>query len=205
MYRIKNTADDRTKHLQHRTATKFELEPSLGGHRIRLGTHYDISDEHYIRVKLTIDEWVKKGMVDAFPVLPDGTDVRKIAQEPEFNSDGLRLKGPIIEDWLAAGYQADDYPPEGYAEVFSPGLVAFRRAQEEAQEAAKKADEAIRDALSLQVAVEQSLPVVSEEPPPPTQPAPVVEMNPPVTQQAPSVTIPPAPTVKPSNRNNRLR
>ncbi len=79
MYRIKNTAEDRTKHLLHRTAAKFELEPTLGGVRIRLGSFIDITDEHYARVKPIIDEWVGKGMVEVFPVLPDGTDVRKYA------------------------------------------------------------------------------------------------------------------------------
>jgi len=64
MYRIKNTADDRTKHILHRTATKFELEPVLGAVRIRLGKFVDISDEHYVRVKGMIDGWVKNGMVE---------------------------------------------------------------------------------------------------------------------------------------------
>lgn len=63
MYRIKNTADDRTKTLLHRTASQFQLEPVLGSRRIRLGESVDITDEHYERVKGMIDAWVSKGMV----------------------------------------------------------------------------------------------------------------------------------------------
>lgn len=32
---------------------------------------------------------------------------------------------PTIEQWCAAGYSADKYPPKGYTEVESPGLVAY--------------------------------------------------------------------------------
>lgn len=205
MYRIKNTADDRTKHLLHRTATQFELEPSLGGHRIRLGTHHDIGDEHYTRVKPVIDQWVKKGMVEVFPVLQDGTDSRKFVNDPEYDVSGLRLGGPTIEEWTNAGYQAENYPPEGYAEVFSPGLVAFRRAQEATQEAAQKADEAIKnaDAFSSQVILEQLPPasiIITEEPP---LPAPSVVETIPV--QTPTVTIPPVATTPSLNKNKKLR
>lgn len=194
MYRIKNTADDRMKHLQHRTATKFELEPSLGGHRIRLGSHHDISDEHYARVKPVIDEWVKKGMVDVFPVLPDGTDIRKYAKEPEFNGDGLQLGGPTIEEWKAAGYDADNYPPRGYAEVFSPGLVALQRAREET--AAQKAAEVIKEALALPSVTEQILPATPVEEPPALPPAPE---EPPVSEPPPGPV--PVSAVAPINAN----
>lgn len=64
IYRIKNTADDRTKVLQHRLATGFQMEPSLGGHRIRLGQFLDIAEDHYLRVKEMVDSWVAKGMVE---------------------------------------------------------------------------------------------------------------------------------------------
>jgi hypothetical protein len=140
MFRIKNTADDRTKELLHRTASQFELEPNLGGHRIRLGTHLDITNEHYERVKPTVATWVKKGMVDVFELGSDGSDTRKLINEPQVNAEGLKLKGPTLEEWESAGYLAENYPPEGYAEVFSPGLVAYRREQEDA--AVQKAVEA---------------------------------------------------------------
>jgi hypothetical protein len=41
----------------------------------------------------------------------------------------LRTDGPTLEDYVLAGYGADTYPPEGYAEVASPGLEAYRAEQ----------------------------------------------------------------------------
>lgn len=188
MYRIKNTAEDRSKHLKHRTATKFEIEPSLGGNRIRLGSYLDISDEHYARVKPTVDEWVKNGTVDVFPVLPDGTDVRKFAKEPELSAEGLRLDGPTLEKWTSAGYFEENYPPQGYAEVFSPGLVVLRRAQEAAQEAAKKAAEIIKESVALPSVTEQILPATSVEEP--LVPPPVIEELPSTATTSTSTGVP---------------
>lgn len=188
MFRIKNTADDRAKHLLHRTAAKFELEPSLGGYRIRLGTYYDITDEHYSRVKPVLDEWVKKGMVEVtnLALLEKWKDQESaVRQAFEMYDDakrkGLITGGPTLEEWTAAGYLAENYPPEGYAEVFSPGLVAFRRGQEEeAQKVAEAAASVIKDALVMPSVTEQVLPATpaTEEPvlppapvtPPPAQP-----------------------------------
>lgn len=121
MYRIINTAHDRTKHLLQRTAPKFEYEPSLGGVRIMLGSYHDITDEHYQRVKPTIDQWIKNGMVD----------VLNITKEDLKKNEGLDKAGPTFEEWVAAGYLPDKYPPSGFSEVFSPGLVTYKRAQEE--------------------------------------------------------------------------
>ncbi len=178
MYRIKNTADDRSKHLLHRTASQFELEPNLGGHRIRLGTYYDITDEHYERVKPVLDVWVKKGMVDVFPVLPDGADARKFAKDPEFNAEGLKLGGPTFEEWTDTLKQdPKNYPPEGFAEVFSPGLVSFKRQQEESEKVVEQAvdskpvveTQVTQETYQTQPPQEQptiSIPPVSSSPPP---------------------------------------
>jgi hypothetical protein len=38
----------------------------------------------------------------------------------------LRTDGPTIEVYVAAGYDPKGYPPEGFAEVDSPGLVRFK-------------------------------------------------------------------------------
>lgn len=206
MYRIKNTANDRTKHFLHRTATKFEVEPSLGGRRIFLNSHCDVSDEHYERVKPTVDEWVKKGMVSVFLISDDGTG------GPKINTEGLELGGPTIEEWKAAGYPADNYPPKGYAEVFSPGLVALRRAQEEAvAEQAKVAAEIIKEALELPSVTEQILPATPVQEPEP----PVVEVSTPVVIPQPApvpapVFAPSPPTIQASNKqdpnkNRKLR
>lgn len=38
----------------------------------------------------------------------------------------LREDGPTLEEWCAAGYQAEHYPPQGYAEKPSPALTVYR-------------------------------------------------------------------------------
>lgn len=63
MYKIKNTANDRSKTLLHRTAIKFELEPSFAGVRLRLGESRDIEDAVYERNKELLDRWEKNGMI----------------------------------------------------------------------------------------------------------------------------------------------
>lgn len=60
-----------------------------------------------------------------FVKLPVGTAVR--ADVPPAMSNG-----PTLEEYVAAGYLAENYPPEGYAIRESPGLDAYRAAQEPA-------------------------------------------------------------------------
>ncbi len=43
------------------------------------------------------------------------------------NVQGLRTDGPIIEEFVAAGYLPENYPPEGYAVRRSSGLTQFRK------------------------------------------------------------------------------
>lgn len=38
----------------------------------------------------------------------------------------LRTDGPTLEKWLEAGYLAENYPPEGYGELDSPALTAYK-------------------------------------------------------------------------------
>lgn len=42
-------------------------------------------------------------------------------------SSDERGPGPTIEEWVDAGYPAAKYPPDGYDEVPSPGLTAYRQ------------------------------------------------------------------------------
>lgn len=63
MYKIKNTADDRSKVTLHRTATKFELEPSFAGLRLRLGQSRLIEDEVFQRNEELLRAWEKNGMI----------------------------------------------------------------------------------------------------------------------------------------------
>lgn len=72
MYRVKNTAEDRSKSLLHRTAPKFELEPMLCGRRVQLRGYVDITDEQYAANKATLDVWVKNGMVDVIDMGSEG-------------------------------------------------------------------------------------------------------------------------------------
>jgi len=120
--RIKNTANDRTKAHLHRLASRFELEPSIAGQRIRLNSYIDLTPEAYERAKPFIDEWVKKGMVE---VTTETVYDRPPGNIP-YDDNGLRLDGPIFEEWVARGYRHEDYPPSGYAEKPSPGLSAYR-------------------------------------------------------------------------------
>lgn len=207
MYRIKNTAEDRTKHLLHRTATKFELEPTLGGIRIRLGAFLDITDEHYERVKPVVDEWVKKGMVEVIQNGSDSADLRKFTKEPEYDANGLRLDGPTLETWVKAGYQADTYPPAEYAEVPSPGLTAFRMEQDRLkQEIADLAAAAIKEELNRPSTISQILPAVHVEPEVLPEPTVIVAPEPtPAVISQPPVSAPPPFTKQDQNKNKKLR
>ncbi len=45
------------------------------------------------------------------------------------NEQGLRIDGPTLEEYTAAGYAPENYPPSGYAERPSAALEAFKLAQ----------------------------------------------------------------------------
>lgn len=179
MYRIKNTANDRTKAHLHRVATRFDSEPSLGGIRIRLGSHIDISDDHYDRVKPFIDEWVSKGMVHVFKLdaVPVGED-----------------NGPTFEEWVKAGYSPDKYPPAGYAEIPSNGLIEYREKQEKTKqefaEAAKVVAQPTEPSVTTTAPVPEPPPVMGPKP----VPAPPVMATPPTTPNRPD-----------HNKNKKLR
>lgn len=89
--RIKNTADDRTKHLLHRTASRFELEPILGDKRIRLGTYIDVDDEYYERVKHLVAPWIKNGMVEVFKLEVEGNKIISSGSVAPMKIEELRL------------------------------------------------------------------------------------------------------------------
>ncbi len=110
MIRIKNTADDRTKVLLHRTATRFELEPVLGDKRIRLRSYLDITEEHYARLKSMVDGWVKNGMVevtstDGEPIKHEETPIlTKGYEETKAEEEAARI---TAEDAAAAEANKD--------------------------------------------------------------------------------------------------
>lgn len=45
------------------------------------------------------------------------------------NDADLRIDGPTLEEWEAAGYKAETYPPQEYAEKPSPRLDEYRAQQ----------------------------------------------------------------------------
>ncbi len=60
----------------------------------------------------------------AVPVAPPVAPVAPVT--PPAPTGTLLAGGPTLEDYVAAGYDAATYPPQGYAEVPSPGLAAYR-------------------------------------------------------------------------------
>jgi hypothetical protein len=163
--RIKNTADDRMKAHLHRQAPRLIQEPSLAGRRIKLGEIRTLTDEEYAHNKTFIDEWVKQGVVEVLDAPATPT-----------------VKSPTIEEWVAAGYLPENYPPSGFDEVPSPGLTAYRQQQQTASIGA----DVIKQALDLPSVTSEILPATPEELPeiavPPvytvTDPAPVGQFPP---------------------------
>ena len=45
----------------------------------------------------------------------EGASVPVEEVTPPVDADGLRLDGPTLAEFVAAGYSAENYPPEGYA------------------------------------------------------------------------------------------
>ena len=79
--------------------------------------------------------------------------------------------GPTIEEYVAAGYSAETYPPMGYAEVASPGLDAYRAsltAEREQQEPTPAAADVVAPAEETSQAEPPAAPA-------PQASAPVVE------------------------------
>lgn len=56
------------------------------------------------------------------------TYTRSTAPQKELIQN-LRLDGPTMEQWVGAGYNADAYPPDGYAELPSAMLDAHKALQ----------------------------------------------------------------------------
>lgn len=63
---------------------------------------------------------------DAPPAVDPLSAAAPIAPEKTEVAPPLRSDGPTIEVFVASGYEPEHYPPDGYAEVPSPGLTRFR-------------------------------------------------------------------------------
>lgn len=62
------------------------------------------------------------------PLTTTESDARQaeVYADPLTDADGLRLDGPTVEEWVAAGYLARVYPPNGYRMRKSPGLTKLQ-------------------------------------------------------------------------------
>lgn len=78
---------------------------------------------------------------EALPDDVDEDDEMPILDPPR-DDQGLRTDGPTFEEWIAAGYTGDAYPPAGYAETPTEGLSAYR-ASVAAGQAALAAEQAL--------------------------------------------------------------
>lgn len=58
-------------------------------------------------------------------------DLGNAPNNKDGEGDELRKDGPTLEEYVKAGYSAENYPPTGYAEVPSPGLDEYRRKGDE--------------------------------------------------------------------------
>lgn len=64
MYRIRNTADDRSKAHLHRKATKMIYEPSIAGRRLQLRGTLDLTDKQFEQNREMLVGWEAKGMIE---------------------------------------------------------------------------------------------------------------------------------------------
>ncbi len=63
-YKLINTALDHTKRFLHRTASKMQMEPVIGGRRLRIRSTMIISDEIFEHNKANLALWRGWGVVD---------------------------------------------------------------------------------------------------------------------------------------------
>jgi hypothetical protein len=85
---------------------------------------------------------------DIIAALPPGT-VRPVAPPPP----ALRTDGPTLEEFISAGYKAEHYPPQGYAEKDSEGLRAYR--VEQKAEALRQAQARVATVVGSAAAAER--------------------------------------------------
>lgn len=71
-----------------------------------------------------------QAQIDEAKVKLDGRKAKKQAAD---GADALRTDGPTVAEYVAAGYQAVNYPPQGYASRSTPEEIAAAvKAQAEA-------------------------------------------------------------------------
>lgn len=93
------------------------------------------------------------------------------------STNGERLDGPTLEEFVRAGYPAENYPPLGYAEKPSAGLTKLR----------KTVAPPVRESIAPSI-IQPNGPAANAGGEPGDAP------NADVTKPSPAVTTPPAPT-----------
>lgn len=155
MLKIKNTALDPMKSLQHRQAPKLEMEPLINGQRLRLRTSVDVTEEWARKNKDYLEKLWKQGIIEIeYSKRPE--------PEPQLNEQGLKLAGPTFEEFTKRGYPADKYPPEGWAEVSSAGLTAYRKEMADKAVADVRAKEGAEIAAMIAAEEEARLAIEAE-------------------------------------------
>ena len=147
MWKVTNTANDRSKVDLHRTASKFITEPSIAGVRLRLGQSILIEDNQYERLKTTLEGWVAKGMVELCQVGADGKPVEAKADSEEQRrvTAPLPESEPVPAPVMAEAAVVPPPPPVWEPETvvandWEPGAVASDTVAEEAPVEAPKAE-----------------------------------------------------------------
>jgi hypothetical protein len=70
MYKIKNTAMDRSKDFLHRRAPRMRPEPTISGRRLMLNQTMVLTDEQYAHNELLIKELISHGVVEVEMIPP---------------------------------------------------------------------------------------------------------------------------------------
>lgn len=100
-----------TDYKQLIECTAGAAETSIGGNG------YRFERDHYGRFVSEVHNLVHRACllsVVHYRAVPD-TPTDEEAALGLGEADGLRLDGPTVEEYIAAGYQALNYPPNGYA------------------------------------------------------------------------------------------
>jgi hypothetical protein len=119
MWRVTNTANDRSKVHLHRLASKFTYEPSIGGLRLRLGESVELEDAHFEAIRAQLEGWKGKGIVDFERV---GGEVKKAPVETKKVEEEPRAGTPEPQ---AAAVEAHSDPTEGTTPKKSQGKKKF--------------------------------------------------------------------------------
>ncbi|ROM94396.1 HeH/LEM domain-containing protein [Pseudomonas brassicacearum] len=105
------------------------------------GACYRLTDEFF-----GVIGTATKVVVDGdFPHITDAYLRAGIAVEDGKSPTSLREDGPTIAEWLTAGYQVGNYPPEGYASRSTPEEI------EAAQSLGKSQEDTENDPLKMKV------------------------------------------------------